>query len=80
MRWWRTQCRPASGALQTALQRAGAAHARVETTDALGIAPHQVEALAFAWLAMRHVARLPGNLPTVTGAAGGRVLGALYPR
>ncbi|WP_368669351.1 anhydro-N-acetylmuramic acid kinase [Mycetohabitans sp. B8] len=45
-----------------------------------GIASHQVEALAFAWLAMRHVARLPGNLPTVTGVAGERVLGALYPR
>ena len=40
---------------------------------------HQVEALAFAWLAQRFMQRLPGNLPAVTGAAGGRVLGALYP-
>ncbi|OXH81487.1 hypothetical protein CA830_40510, partial [Burkholderia multivorans] len=38
------------------------------------------EALAFAWLAYRFVAREPGNLPAVTGAAGERVLGALYPR
>lgn len=67
-------------ALQTALRRISTAGARVETTNALDIAPHQVEALAFAWLAMRHVARLSGNLPTVTGAAGERVLGALHPR
>ena len=40
----------------------------------------QVEALALAWLAMRCVVREPGNLPDVTGAAGLRVLGAIYPR
>ncbi len=34
------------------------------------IAPEHVEALAFAWLAMRCVARRPGNLPAVTGAGG----------
>ena len=67
-------------ALQSALDASGVAGARVHTTDALGVPPHQVEALAFAWLAMRYVARLPGNVPTVTGAAGPRVLGALYPR
>jgi anhydro-N-acetylmuramic acid kinase len=38
-----------------------------------------VEALAFAWLAERFCKRLPGNLPSVTGARGLRVLGALYP-
>ncbi|VVE29146.1 anhydro-N-acetylmuramic acid kinase [Pandoraea anhela] len=53
---------------------------RVATTDALGIAPHQVEARAFAWLAERCVARQPGNLPSVTGAKGPRILGAIYPR
>jgi len=52
----------------------------VMTTEALGVPPHQVEPLAFAWLAMRCVARLPGNLPAVTGAADERVLGAIYPR
>ena len=43
------------------------------------MAPNRVEALAFAWLAARFVQRLPGNLPAVTGAAGPRILGALYP-
>ena len=51
----------------------------VQSTAALGIAPDQVEALAFAWLAQAFLARRPGNLPAVTGAAGPRVLGALYP-
>jgi anhydro-N-acetylmuramic acid kinase len=39
----------------------------------------QVEAAAFAWLARAFVQREPGNLVTVTGAAGPRILGALYP-
>ncbi|HWZ48606.1 MAG TPA: anhydro-N-acetylmuramic acid kinase [Herbaspirillum sp.] len=51
----------------------------VQSTAALGVAPNQVEALAFAWLAHRFTQRLPGNVPAVTGAAGLRVLGALYP-
>lgn len=48
-------------------------------TGADGVAPDQVEALAFAWLGRAFVERRPGNLPAVTGAAGPRVLGALYP-
>jgi len=51
----------------------------VTDTSTLGVAPMQVEAIAFAWLAARFLDRLPGNLPTVTGARGPRVLGALYP-
>lgn len=51
----------------------------VTTTDALGVDGDAVEAAAFAWLAYRFVERLPGNAPGVTGAAGPRVLGALYP-
>jgi anhydro-N-acetylmuramic acid kinase len=51
----------------------------IAATDALGMAAQHVEALAFAWLAQRFVARLPGNLPAVTGALGPRILGALYP-
>jgi len=51
----------------------------VHSTAALGVAPNHVEALAFAWLANRFMHRLPGNVPSVTGAAGPRVLGALYP-
>jgi anhydro-N-acetylmuramic acid kinase len=64
------------------LQQALAAQhsgATVSSTDTLGIAPNHVEALAFAWLAERFKARQPGNLPTVTGARGSRILGALYP-
>ena len=52
----------------------------LQTSDAYGLPPQQVEAAAFAWLAERFVERRPGNLASVTGAAGPRVLGALYPR
>jgi anhydro-N-acetylmuramic acid kinase len=52
---------------------------KVESTDALGIAPNHVESLAFAWLGYRFTERLAGNLPSVTGASGERILGALYP-
>jgi anhydro-N-acetylmuramic acid kinase len=51
----------------------------VETTAALGIDPDWMEALAFAWLARQTLHHAPGNLPSVTGARGPRVLGALYP-
>lgn len=44
-----------------------------------GLPPLQVEAAAFAWLALRFLQGQPGNLPEVTGAAGLRRLGALYP-
>ncbi|TDR50468.1 anhydro-N-acetylmuramic acid kinase [Halomonas ventosae] len=37
-----------------------------------------LEAGAFAWLAWRRLAGLPGSLPSVTGAAGPRVLGGVY--
>lgn len=52
----------------------------VQTTDAFGVPVSQVEAIAFSWLARQCVHRAAGNVPTVTGAAGPRVLGALYPR
>lgn len=52
---------------------------RVSTSDQYGLPALQVEAAAFAWLARQAVQRQPGNLPGVTGAAGPRVLGALYP-
>ena len=50
----------------------------VETTASRGVAPDQVEALAFAWLAQALIDRRPGNVPAVTGAQGARLLGALY--
>ncbi|HJV73336.1 MAG TPA: anhydro-N-acetylmuramic acid kinase [Noviherbaspirillum sp.] len=53
--------------------------ARVYSTEVLGISPNHVEALAFAWLAHRHVEHQAGNLPAVTGAKDLRILGALYP-
>jgi anhydro-N-acetylmuramic acid kinase len=52
---------------------------RVTSSVDRGLPVDQVEAAAFAWLAMCFVARQPGNLAAVTGAAGPRVLGALYP-
>ncbi|WP_211473747.1 anhydro-N-acetylmuramic acid kinase [Collimonas humicola] len=64
--------------LAQALQSHGL-KANVQSTVALGIAPNHVEAIAFAWLALRFDQRLPGNLPLVTGARGSRILGALYP-
>jgi anhydro-N-acetylmuramic acid kinase len=64
--------------LQQALSTCNVA-ARLHSTQELGIAPNQVEALAFAWLAQRHVTHQAGNLPSVTGARGLRILGALYP-
>lgn len=52
----------------------------VRTSDVLGLPPLQVEAAAFAWLARQTLRHQPGNLPAVTGAAGPRVLGAIYPQ
>ena len=54
------------------------APADVTGTDALGVDPGAVEALAFAWLARERLAGRPANLPSVTGARGPRVLGAVY--
>ncbi|MFG1487723.1 anhydro-N-acetylmuramic acid kinase [Oceanospirillum sp. HFRX-1_2] len=51
----------------------------LKTTSDLGIAPDWIEAAAFAWLARQTLLGLPGNLPTATGAAGERILGAIYP-
>jgi len=51
----------------------------VDSSAAHGLDPDFVEAMAFAWLARETLAGRPGNLPAVTGAAGPRVLGAVYP-
>lgn len=53
--------------------------ARVESTAAHGLDPDHVEAMGFAWLARQTLLGLAGNLPSVTGAAGPRVLGGIYP-
>lgn len=49
------------------------------STEALGVAPDWVEAMAFAWLAMRTLQGLSGNLPSVTNASRPAVLGGVYP-
>lgn len=53
---------------------------RVVLSSERGLDPQQVEATAFAWLARAAIRREAGNLETVTGARGPRVLGAVYPR
>jgi len=49
----------------------------VESTQAHGVHPDWVEAMAFAWLAQRYIENKPGNLPSVTGAIDSVVLGSL---
>ena len=51
----------------------------VESVAAHGLDPDYVEAAGFAWLARETLAGRPGNLPSVTGARGLRVLGGIYP-
>ncbi|WP_131669308.1 anhydro-N-acetylmuramic acid kinase [Psychrobacter pygoscelis] len=48
---------------------------QVLTSEALGIAPTWVEAMAFAWLARQSIMGEVGNLPAVTGASKSVVLG-----
>lgn len=50
----------------------------VVSTASAGLDPDWVEAVAFAWLAMRTVHNLPGNLPSVTGALRPAVLGTIH--
>ncbi len=51
----------------------------IESTAKLGIDPDWMEAIAFAWLAKQTHENKTANLPSVTGASGERVLGAIYP-
>jgi len=60
--------------LMTRLQ-AHLPHCPVKTTEHLGLAPTWVEAVAFAWLARQTLMGETGNLPAVTGANKGVVLG-----
>lgn len=50
----------------------------LDSTASAGLDPDWVEAVAFAWLAMRHLQNLPGNLPSVTGASRSVVLGRSF--
>ncbi|SFJ02421.1 anhydro-N-acetylmuramic acid kinase [Pseudomonas guineae] len=51
----------------------------VSSTDEHGVPADWVEAMAFAWLAHCCLEGIPANRPSVTGAQGLRVLGAIYP-
>ena len=51
----------------------------VDSTTAHGVPADWVEAMAFAWLAHCCLEAIPANRPSVTGARGLRVLGAIYP-
>lgn len=51
----------------------------VESSAAHGLDPDHVEAMGFAWLARQTLLGRPGNLPSVTGASGPRVLGVVHP-
>ena len=71
------------GALNGELMRQMVAHVPdmpVLNSESLGLPPLQVEAAAFAWLAFKTMHRQTSSLPSVTGARGARVLGAIYPR
>ena len=62
--------------LMRQLQSCTTAH--VCTSEALGVDGDSIEAALFGWLAYRRLTSLPGNAPGVTGAAGNRILGAIY--
>ena len=67
-----------NGALMRRLQEL-LPNAQVSSTDALGVPADWVEAMAFAWLAHCCLEGIAANRPSVTGARGLRVLGAIYP-
>ncbi len=70
------------GAFNAELMRRLQAHlpgVRVNSSQAHGLPPLQVEATAFAWLARQALLRQTGSLKKVTGAKGARILGAIYP-
>lgn len=69
------------GAYNQQLMNRLRAHAQgytVCSTTEIGIAPEWVEAMAFAWLARQTLNHKPGNLASVTGASGIRILGGIY--
>jgi anhydro-N-acetylmuramic acid kinase len=66
-----------NGALMEAL-RTALPDVKLDNTAALGLDPDYVEAIGFAWLARARLEGQPGNLPSVTGARGPRVLGGMY--
>jgi anhydro-N-acetylmuramic acid kinase len=66
-----------NGALMARLAALHPSHT-IKSTQALGVDPQSVEALAFAWLGYKRILCEPANWPSVTSAKGARVLGALH--
>ncbi|WP_440224578.1 anhydro-N-acetylmuramic acid kinase [Dokdonella sp. MW10] len=66
-----------NGALMRAIA-ADIAPATLTTTGDAGVDPDVVEAVLLAWLARERIAERPGNVVTVTGARGPRLLGAIH--
>jgi anhydro-N-acetylmuramic acid kinase len=60
--------------------RTGIPGKKVELTDSIGVDADWLEAFAFAWLAKQVMNGMPASLPSVTGARGARLLGAIYPK
>ncbi len=58
--------------------RAHLPNCTVASTDAYGLHPDWVEAVAFAWLARCCLTGEYGNLPSVTGADSPEILGAIF--
>jgi anhydro-N-acetylmuramic acid kinase len=51
---------------------------QINSTAKYGLDPDCIEAVAFAWLAKCRLDKIPGNLPSVTGAGSPQILGAVY--
>lgn len=71
-----------NAAIMGSLRRwlAAAGRGAICTSDELGVASASKEALAFALLGAMTLDGLPGNVPSVTGARRGVVLGSVTPR
>ncbi len=67
-----------NGQLMHRLQQLAQTNYSVHSTAEIGIDPKWVEAIAFAWLARQTLNHRTGNLASVTGAKGQRVLGGIY--
>lgn len=52
----------------------------IKSSTMLGINPHWMEAIAFAWLAKQRIDCADSNTSSVTGAQGARILGGWYSR
>lgn len=68
-----------AGLMAALRRRLAAGGAALDTTDALGLPVDAKEAYAFAVLGWLTWHGLPGTIPSATGAAGGRILGAITP-